>query len=127
MSIFSNIIDAGKKFIGGGGGTVLGGLLGGPAGAVAGSVLGSTVGKAAQALPTLKKVLPGVGQVAAGAAGGYLGGKLAGYGGMHRRRRGRGFSARDIRQTRRMLALMRDVERSCPTRRRAAPARRVCR
>lgn len=125
MSIFSSIIDAGKKLIGGGGGTVIGGLLGGPAGAMAGSTLGSVVSGAGKvALPALKRVLPGVGQVAAGAAGGYFGGMMAG-GQPRRRRRSRGFSAHDVRQTRRMLAMLKTVERDCP-RRRSSPAPRSC-
>lgn len=54
------------------------------------------------------------------------GGNLIGYR-PHRRRHGRGFSARDIRQTRRMLALVRDVERSCPKHRTARASARTCR
>lgn len=125
MSIFKNIVGGFSKGIKGIAGTALtglGGLLGG--GGIGATV--SMLPKVAGTLPKIgRAVLPGVGSVAGGAIGGMIAGGVGGGG--RPRRRGRGFSARDIRQTRRMLALVRDVEKSCPTRRRSSAPRRVCR
>lgn len=140
MSIFSDVISAGKNIfqkasgvLGGPIGTVLGGPIGG--------VLGGIVGGEISGQPSMSNlpVLPGAGRMT-----GFTGRSLAGgtkqlrpvysktgqlidYRPV-RKRRGRGFSARDIRQTRRMLALVRDVEKSCPKHRtsRASPSR-TCR
>lgn len=59
-----------------------------------------------------KRTLPGVGIAAAGAG---LAGALSGAGAAPtRRRRGRGFSARDVRQTKRLLKMLKDVHAAAP-------------
>src|SRR5512134_2736081 len=107
MSIFDKVVGGFSKGIKGIAGTALTGL----GGLIGGGGIGATVSM----LPKIagggglskigRAVLPGVGSVAGGIAGGMIAG---GGGGGRPRRRGRGFSARDIRQTRRMLALVRD-------------------
>lgn len=68
------------------------------------------------------RALPGVGAaVAGGVATGVA--LRAGMPGAPRRRRGRGFSARDIRQTRRMLRLIKDMMHACPQPRRVSAPR----
>lgn len=73
----------------------------------------------------LSRVLPGLGRTvaggaAAGAAASFFGGGGAGG---RRRRRGRGFSARDIRQTKRMLSMMKEINAACPKPRTASAGR----
>lgn len=96
-----------------------------PGGAVVGG-LGNKL-----ALPALGAGAAGLGRIVAGAgrvlrspAGGALAGTVAGgmlldaYGNpVRRRRRGRGFSARDIRQTRKMLKLIKEMQSAIPRKR----------
>lgn len=79
------------------------------------------VGAAAAGAVTgvVRRNLPGIaGGVAGGVATGLLFDEMGNPVGQ-RRRRGRGFSSRDIRQTRRMLRLIGDMARLCPRPRRA--------
>lgn len=70
------------------------------------------------------RVLPGVGAVAgATVAGEYVAGKLMGTSG--RRRRGKGFSARDVRQTKRLMKMLKEVQGACP-KPRTTSSRRSC-
>lgn len=103
-----------KRITGGGGGSKLPKLAAG--------------GAAAAALPAL----PGAGRAVAGAAGRVLrnpavqgaagavaAGQLFDANGnpVKKRRRGRGFSARDIRQTRRVLKMLKEMQSAVPRRR----------
>lgn len=116
MSLFTKIRDiavgAATSFIPGGA-AVKAALAG------AGSLL-SGGGKAAAAVVSR----PGVGLVkstALGVGAAYLGGKLAGNGQRSGiRRRGRGFSARDIRQQRRLVKMLKEFNAVFPKHR--APA-----
>lgn len=102
---------------------VFGGMKGGAQPMLPGIAAGA--GLATRALPMLRAGLPAIGRfgrrvlpsagigLAAGAAGQYAVGGLFGPG--MRRRRGRGFSARDVRQTRRMLKLIKEMGKLCGT------------
>lgn len=83
---------------------------------VAGTAVGAalpTAGRVVTGAIQRARTIPGAGAVA-GAAAGYGVGQLME--GQRRRRRGRGFSARDVRQTRRMLRLIGEMSKSVPTR-----------
>lgn len=76
------------------------------------SLLPQILGRAA---PALGKALPGIG------AGAGVGAAMELFGGGNgaaprRRRRGRGFTSRDIRQTRRMMKLMKEFQALAPRR-----------
>ena len=87
--------------------------------------VGGLAAKGLGALGAAKKVLPGVGIVAGGtAAGSYLAERFTGTG--VKKRRGRGFSSRDIKQTRRMLKLIKDMSKAVPHRTAARTASRSC-
>lgn len=138
MSIFSDIVSGVGKvaktaagYLGGPVGTALGGPIGGIIGGIAGQqISGSgTVGGTLPALPGGARRTGFTGRSLGGTSTTLRpvynrAGQLIDYR-PTRKRRGRGFSARDIRQTRRMLALVRDVEKSCPKHRTTrAPAYR---
>jgi hypothetical protein len=118
------------RILKGGGGTVLPdantSLITGTTSAMALPAIG---GALMRTLPALRSAMPGVGArvgaiarnpFAQGVAGSAVGGMLfdaAGNPVARRRRRGRGFTARDIRQTRRMLRLIHDMSRAVPRKR----------
>lgn len=116
MSLFSKIGKIAKKVLP----IAASVFTGGAAGAVIG-----TAGRlitAGSAVTAARRVLPGIGAVAAGGA---MGGAVSGLvqrinpatGMPMRRRRGRGFSSRDVRQTKRMLKLIGEVQKCVPARR----------
>jgi len=130
MSIFSSITGALKGAVGGflGGGpigAVVGGITGGISGRGGGGgggrppVRRGAGGLPAPRLPPIdirggaRRVLPGLGKVAGGAGAGYLAGRLQdGY--YAPRRRTRGFSARDVRQAKRLMKMLKDVSAAAP-------------
>lgn len=98
----------------GGAGNVLPALasvaLPGVGGVLAGGAL-KTLGSVGK---TAAKVLPGVGMVAGGTvAGELISSRFTASG---KRRRGRGFSARDVRQTKRFMKILKEVSAAAPKR-----------
>lgn len=134
------ITAAAAGFAGGGVGGAAGRILAGGTGSqflpALPAVIGGAGGAVVRSLPGVGgAILRGGGRVAragGGLGGAVAGGAVAGAAGqvlvdqfgrpIRRRRRGRGFSARDIRQTRRMLKLIRDMQKAVP---RAPGARRA--
>lgn len=130
LSIIPSIIGQVGKFLGGGGGGVAAALGGGTAGKVVSTLVNLGTGAAggyigtqlAQPNPGTMRFAPGPRSLPGGArlpalpgAGGYY---------PHRRKRGRGFSARDIRQQRRLMKMLKDFDRMRPHAR--ATSRTAC-
>lgn len=128
-AIRGQIKQAGRILRGSGGGAAAtgGSIL--TTGTTQAMALPALAGIGVRALPALGRVLPGIGRAAGGLARSPFGQGVAGaaVGSMlfdaagnpvaRRRRRGRGFTARDIRQTRRMLRLIHDMSRAVPRKR----------
>lgn len=81
------------------------------------------------------RILPGVGSLVGGAAAGAAGGAVAevladGTMRPKRRRRRRGFTPRDISQAKRLMKMLKDVQRACPAPRssggRRSPPQVIC-
>lgn len=119
MSLLGSIKKIGKKALRAaakvGGSSILSSIPGiggiaGTAGAVAASVLSSsTAKKAAKAAARALPVLPGVGSVAAGAAGvgaGMIIDQFTGAPTMHKRRRRKGITAKDLSSFKRVARLV---------------------
>jgi len=122
MSIFSKIGGALKGAIGGF-------ITGGPLGAARGAI-GGAIGGGRGRLPpppggvgtwsggrssNVRRVIPGVGSVV-GAVAGYGASRMLEGGGqvIPYRRRSRGFSARDVRQAKRIMKMLKDVGAAAP-------------
>lgn len=120
MSLFTKIRDT----VTGSAGTLLTSLV--PGGALVKTGIGAVIGTlGSKAASTAGAVLPGVGAVAGGALAGGALARFASRGAPAHRRRGRGFSARDLRQQKRLVKMLKEFNAVFP-KHRAPAAPRSC-